>query len=119
MNYAGLMAKMGNDEEALRVDREKLKLCREKGYRVDEASALCAIGHYYNKKEEHEIAYNYFRDACLIASEKRMAVHMFRGIMVLYRTLKEKGLPVDDCFPVHWGEPDKILRDSHMPEKQG
>lgn len=118
-NYAGLMAKMGNDEEAVRVEREKLKLCREKGYRVDEAASLCAIGHYYCKKEEHEIAHSYFRDACLIASEKKLAVHMFRGIMVLYRFLREKDLPVDDCFPEHWGDPDRIMRDSHMPEKQG
>jgi len=118
-NYAGLMAKMGNDDEAFKVTKKKLTICREKGYRVDEAAALCDIAHHYHKTDEPAKAYRYFRDACLIASEKKMAVHMFRGIMVLYRVLKEKDFPVDECFPNHWGDPEKILRDSHEPEKEG
>lgn len=118
-NYAGFLAKLGMDEEAKKVNLEKLEICRKKGYKVDEASALCSLGHYYRKIDDFKEAFNYYREACLIASEKRMAVHMFRGIMVLYRVLKENGYPeVDEFFPEHWENPEEIQRDSHKPEKK-
>jgi len=118
-NLSGLLAKMGRDEESYQIINEKLRMCREMGYRVDEASALCSLGHYHLKKSALDEAFDCFRNACAIASEKTIGVHLFRGMMPLYRVLKENGYAeVDDCFPKHWGDPGKVTRDDHMPEKQ-
>jgi len=118
-NYSALLAKLDEDDESLKIIKKKLDICCRMGYKVDEASALCSLAHYHLKNGEHRQAFNNFRDTCLISKEKNLGIHMFRGIMPLYRVLKKEGFSqVDEYFPDHWGNPDEIARDNHMPEKK-
>lgn len=90
-------------------------MCRDMKLPDGEAGSLCSIGMIMYKIGRIEESIDYYIDACRIASEIKLGVHMFRGIVPFYRTLKKDGYPeADSSWPSHWGDPDLLIRDEHM-----
>ena len=114
-NLGGLLFEMNRMEEALELQSERLSMCRDMKLPDGEAGSLCSIGMIMYKIGRIEESIDYYIDACRIASEIKLGVHMFRGIVPFYRTLKKDGYPeADSSWPSHWGDPDLLIRDEHM-----